>query len=102
MRPKHVPVRTCIGCQMRRPKREMIRIVRTPKGEVMVDPTGKRSGRGTYICPVLECLETAFKKNRLGGALDCSIGEEDMKRLRTELEERIHELTIKGPTGGRG
>jgi predicted RNA-binding protein YlxR (DUF448 family) len=102
MRPRHIPMRTCIGCQSKKAKREMIRIVRTPEGAVVLDSTGKRSGRGTYVCPDPDCLETAFKKNKVGNALDCSIGEEDVRRLKSELEERIEELTRMRPTDRRG
>lgn len=63
--PRKLPQRTCLGCQAHRSKREMIRIVRTPEGGVEVDPTGKKSGRGAYVCPNVECLELLRKGKRL-------------------------------------
>ncbi|MFS8640208.1 MAG: YlxR family protein, partial [Symbiobacteriaceae bacterium] len=55
--PKHVPQRTCIGCRAVRPKRELLRIVRTPEGEILFDPSGRRAGRGAYLCPSASCLD---------------------------------------------
>ncbi len=65
---KHVPQRCCIACRRVAPKQELIRIVASPEG-VMVDETGKKKGRGAYICPVLECWETALKKEKLNHSL---------------------------------
>ena len=56
---KKIPERLCVGCQEKHPKKELIRIVRSPEGEFSVDLTGKKSGRGAYICPKQECLEKA-------------------------------------------
>lgn len=63
MAAKKIPERMCTGCQTKHPKKEMIRIVRSPEGEYFVDATGKKSGRGAYICRRKECFEAA-KKNR--------------------------------------
>jgi len=60
-----VPVRTCIGCQCKKPKKELIRIIRTPEGKIEIDKTGKKSGRGAYLCGNIECLDTALGKNHL-------------------------------------
>ena len=68
-RVKKIPQRMCVGCQEMKPKRELIRVVRTPEESVEVDHTGKRSGRGAYICPSAECLEKAIKGKRLEKAL---------------------------------
>lgn len=59
----------CVGCQEMKPKRELIRVVRTPEESIEIDSTGKRSGRGAYICPNAECLEKALKGKRLEKAL---------------------------------
>src|SRR5690606_36037441 len=59
-RRRHVPQRTCIGCRSARDKRELLRIVRTPDGEIAFDPTGKRSGRGAYVCRDEACLDRAL------------------------------------------
>jgi len=64
-----IPIRTCIGCQTKKPKREMIRIIRTPDGKIEIDRTGKKSGRGAYLCDNIECLEMALKKNNLNKSL---------------------------------
>ena len=64
-----IPIRTCIGCQAKKPKREMIRIIRTPDRKIEIDRTGKKSGRGAYLCDNIECLEMALKKNNLNKSL---------------------------------
>jgi len=64
----------CVGCQEMRSKRDLIRVVRTPEESIEVDHTGKRSGRGAYICPNAECLEKAIKGKRLEKALKQQIG----------------------------
>jgi predicted RNA-binding protein YlxR (DUF448 family) len=80
---KHVPQRTCVGCREIRPKREMVRIVRTPDGGVEIDETGKKSGRGAYLCRRQECWEMALNKDRLEHALRISLTDGD----RATLEE---------------
>jgi len=80
-RPKHVPQRTCIGCRTTSAKREFVRVVRTPEGTVEVDPTGRRNGRGAYLCARKECWEEALKKDRLGRALRATVSAAE----RTEL-----------------
>lgn len=85
MRKKKVPLRTCVGCQVTRPKREMVRVVRTPRGDVEIDPTGKKSGRGAYVCPQVACLENALKGRRLERSLSCQVNPEVVEKLREEL-----------------
>jgi len=68
-RVRKIPQRMCVGCQEMRPKRELIRVVRTPEDTVEIAQTGKRSGRGAYICPSMECLDKALKGKRLEKAL---------------------------------
>ena len=63
------PQRTCVACRSTSGKRELLRVVRTPAGDVEVDPTGKRAGRGAYLCSRLECWQNALKKGRLDAAL---------------------------------
>ena len=60
--PKKIPQRTCMGCQAKKDKHELVRIVRSPDGEISVDMTGKKAGRGAYICPEQACLEKVMKK----------------------------------------
>ena len=80
-RPKHIPLRTCIVCHETRPKRELLRVVRTPDGHVILDATGKKSGRGAYLCARLSCWETAIKKKRLEQEFELTISEEDRAGL---------------------
>lgn len=80
-RPKHIPERTCIGCRETRPKRELVRIVRNTTGAVEVDPTGKKSGRGAYLCRAKGCWEAALKKERLDRALGINIAQEKRREL---------------------
>lgn len=64
-RPRHVPERTCVACRTSKPKRELLRVVRTPQGHVELDAGGKKSGRGAYLCARRSCWETALRKGRL-------------------------------------
>ncbi len=82
---RRVPQRTCIGCRTVRPKRDLVRIVRTPQGAIQLDVTGKQSGRGAYICPSQACIEQAFKRKLLEKALETSIDTETIERLRGEV-----------------
>lgn len=80
-RPKHIPQRTCVGCRRTSAKREFIRIVRTPAGRVEVDPTGKRAGRGAYLCPSAACWEVALKRDSLARALKSTMAAEVKRAL---------------------
>ena len=78
---KHVPQRTCVVCRRIRPKRELVRVVRTPSGSIEVDVTGKKAGRGAYLCPVPSCWEAGLSKNRLNHALKVQTKSEDRQAL---------------------
>lgn len=78
-------MRRCTGCGEHFPKKELIRIVRTPEGEILLDEIGKRSGRGAYICKKISCLKKARKAKRLEFSLDVSIPNEVYDRLEEEL-----------------
>ncbi|HZR97799.1 MAG TPA: YlxR family protein [Chloroflexota bacterium] len=80
-RPRHVPARTCVGCRQEQPKRQLVRIVRTPAGSVTVDPTGKAAGRGAYLCRRPECWATALRRGALAGALRVSLAAADRAAL---------------------
>lgn len=80
-RPRHVPIRTCIACKQSKPKRELLRVVRTPDGHVLMDATGKRSGRGAYLCARLSCWQDALKKKRLEQEFETTLSEEDRAGL---------------------
>lgn len=81
LRPKHVPQRTCVACRQERPKRELTRVVRNLEGRVEVDSTGKKAGRGAYLCRTRSCWELALKKKALEHALQTSISSEDRAGL---------------------
>lgn len=81
-RRKHVPLRTCIACQEKKPKRELIRVVRTPEGKVEVDPKGKGAGRGAYLCAEQQCWIVALDEARLRRALRCPVSADDETALR--------------------
>ncbi len=83
--PKKVPQRTCMGCQAKKEKRELVRIVRSPEGEISVDMTGKKPGRGAYICPDLECLNKVVKSKRLERSLETAISQEIYEMLKEQL-----------------
>lgn len=76
IKPKKLPVRMCSGCQERKPKKELVRVVRSPQGAISLDTTGKQSGRGAYLCQSIPCLEKAKKARRLERALSCQIPDE--------------------------
>ena len=84
---KKVPVRMCSGCGEHKAKKELIRVVRSPEGEISIDFRGKKSGRGAYICPDMECLRRARKARRLEKALDCQSPDEVYERLEEELQK---------------
>ncbi|WP_142505074.1 RNase P modulator RnpM [Melghirimyces algeriensis] len=81
MKKRKVPLRKCIASQEMFPKKELIRVVRTPENEILIDPTGKKSGRGAYICSKPEYVELAKKKKALDRALKTKVNEEFYKRL---------------------
>ncbi len=88
MAAKRIPERMCVGCQEKHPKRDMIRIVRSPEGEYSVDATGKKPGRGTYICGTRECLEAARKSRGLERSFKNAID----RSVYDELEQQILSL----------
>ena len=82
MRRKHVPLRTCIVCRQTQGKRELVRLVRTPEGRLVIDPTGRMNGRGAYLCRQKTCWEAALKGGQIGRALQIEIGEPERQLLR--------------------
>ena len=82
---KKVPVRRCVGCGEHLPKAELVRVLRTPEGEVTLDLTGKKSGRGAYICKKASCLKKARKSRRIETSLECSIPSEVYDRMEEEI-----------------
>lgn len=80
------PQRMCVGCREMKPKKELLRVVKSPEGEIALDPTGKKPGRGAYLCLDPECLKKARKQKSLSRALDASIDEAVYEELTGKLE----------------
>ena len=87
MKEKKVPLRMCTGCGEHKPKRELVRVVKSPEGEISLDLTGRKSGRGAYICPSIECLAKAKKARRLEKAFSCQIPDDVYAALEKELKD---------------
>ena len=83
---KKIPMRQCLGCRENKPKRELIRVVRSPEGEISLDFRGKANGRGAYICPDPACLKKAVKARALERALQTPIPEEVYAQLTAQME----------------
>ncbi len=86
MTAKKVPMRMCTGCREMKPKRELVRVVKTSEGEIKLDTTGKLNGRGAYICKDKECLKKAQKMNALSRAFATNVSEDIYSQLQTELD----------------
>ena len=80
------PERRCTGCGEHFPKNTLVRILRTPEGEIVLDATGKRSGRGAYICKTAECLKKARRSRRIEQSLETSISSEIYDNLEAEID----------------
>ena len=80
-RQKHIPQRTCIACKEVRPKRELIRVVRTPDGHILLDPTSKKSGRGAYVCARRSCWDIALKRGKLEREFEVTLTPDDRAAL---------------------
>lgn len=84
---RKIPVRQCMGCNEHKPKAELLRVVRAPDGMVSLDFTGKKSGRGAYICREVRCLQKARKSRRLERVLECVIPDEVYDAMEQELRD---------------
>ena len=84
---KKVPLRQCIGCQEMKSKKEMIRVIKTAEDEIMLDATGRKNGRGAYLCPSMECLKKAVKGKGLERSFKLAIPKEVYETLEKEMEE---------------
>ena len=87
MRMKKVPLRQCIGCGEMKSKREMIRVIKTPEDEILLDATGRKNGRGAYLCPAMECLKKAVKSKGLERSFKMAIPPEVYQALEKEMEK---------------
>ena len=83
---KKIPMRQCLGCREMKPKKELIRVVRSPEGEISLDFKGKASGRGAYVCPNPRCLKKAIKARALERAFSAQIPPEIYERLESQME----------------
>ena len=93
MTPRKVPLRRCMGCNESKPKKELVRVVRTSEGEVLLALAGRKPGRGAYVCPSAACFAKARKAKRFERALECTIPDEvyDAMQARiAEAEEEAH------------
>lgn len=85
MHQKKIPMRMCTGCGEMKPKRELVRVVKSPEGEVSLDLTGKKPGRGAYVCRSADCLRAARKARHFERAFSCRIPDEVYDRMEEEL-----------------
>ena len=83
---KKIPMRQCLGCREMKPKKKLIRVVRSPEGEISLDFKGKASGRGAYVCPDPRCLKKAIKARALERAFSAQIPQEIYERLESQME----------------
>lgn len=87
MKLKKTPLRKCTGCGEQKPKKELVRVVKTPDGEILLDLTGKASGRGAYICNNAECLKKARKSKRIDRTFEMTIPDEVYKQMEEEISK---------------
>lgn len=88
--PKKIPMRQCLGCREMKPKRELLRVVRSPEGEISLDLRGKANGRGAYVCPQPECLKKAIRSKALSRAFETEIPQAVYDALVEEMEAEAH------------
>jgi predicted RNA-binding protein YlxR (DUF448 family) len=86
---KKIPMRQCLGCREMKPKRELIRVVRSAEGEISIDFKGKKPGRGAYVCPNESCLSKAVKSRALERAFSVGVPADIYEQLRTELNNDV-------------
>ena len=88
MQQKKIPLRKCTGCGEMKPKKELVRVVKTPEDEVLIDLTGRLNGRGAYICPDEKCLKIARKSKRIERSFQMQIPDEVYDKMEEELKNR--------------
>ena len=88
---KKIPMRQCVGCREMKAKKELVRVVRSPEGEISLDFRGKAPGRGAYVCPQAECLRRAIKSRALERGLDSQIPQEIYDQLLLRMEAGDHD-----------
>ncbi len=90
MQQKRIPMRQCVGCREMKPKKELIRVVKSPEGQISLDFRGKAPGRGAYVCPDLACLKRAIKSKALERGFETQIPQEIYDGLLQAMEEGGH------------
>lgn len=95
-RPRHVPQRTCVVCRGKRPKQELVRLVRASSGGIAPDPAGRAPGRGAYLCRASACWDAAATGGQLSGALKTSFSDRDREQLRTFAADTATDITDRG------
>ena len=98
VKPRKTPLRMCVGCREMKPKKELLRAVRSPEGQVSLDATGKKAGRGAYVCYNAECLKRALKQKQLDRALDAHLDEEAIQQLTETMQRLLSEKPGEVPT----
>jgi predicted RNA-binding protein YlxR (DUF448 family) len=91
-RQKHKPQRTCIACRETKDKRDLIRVVRTPAGDFIIDPTGKANGRGAYLCRQTSCWEKGLQKQHLAQALKVNLSAAELTELQAHLQTELSKV----------
>ncbi len=97
-KPRKIPMRMCVGCREMKPKGQLIRAVRSPDGEVSLDPTGKKAGRGAYVCLSAACLKRALKQRQLDRALEAHLTDEANQQLTETMQRLLAEKTMEDHT----
>ena len=87
MKQRNIPMRMCVGCREMKPKRELLRVVRSPEGEISFDLTGRKPGRGAYVCRSVECLNQAIKKKQLERAFSAPVSESVRESLASQMPQ---------------
>ena len=82
-----IPMRQCTGCREMKSKKEMIRVLKTPEDEIVLDTTGRKNGRGAYVCPSIECLDKAIRNHGIERSLKTNVPEEVYEDLQKELSK---------------
>jgi len=91
--PKKIPMRQCLGCREMKPKRELVRVVKSPEGDISLDPRGKLPGRGAYVCRSADCLKRAVKSKALSRAFGVPVPQEVMDALNVQMEDSADDET---------
>ena len=95
-KPRKIPMRMCVGCREMKPKKELLRVVRSPEGQVSLDETGKKPGRGAYCCYNAECLRRALKQGQLDRQLEVRLSDEVNAEMTRTMEELLRQRGSQG------